>query len=59
MKKTVSKRFKVTKKAKVLHRKKGLGHFKVNKSSKQLGRKKGYVNASKAMNDSVRKNKNM
>lgn len=41
VKKSVSKRIKITKKGKVLHRVPGLGHSRSNKRTQQIHRKKG------------------
>ncbi|MAF80036.1 50S ribosomal protein L35 [bacterium] len=41
MKKSITKRIKITKRGKVKRRPMGLGHSKTNKSSKQLLRKRG------------------
>ncbi|MBI5401217.1 50S ribosomal protein L35 [Candidatus Wolfebacteria bacterium] len=42
MKKSVSKRIKITKKGKILRRAMGIGHFRAKKSASAMKRKKGY-----------------
>lgn len=55
MKSSVSKKFKITKTGKILHRKMGLSHFRAKKSGKQLRRKKALVRVTKILKKTLQK----
>lgn len=55
MKSSISKKFKITKKGKILRRKMGISHFRAKKSGTQLRRKKPLIGVTKALKKTLKK----
>lgn len=53
--KSLKKRFKITKNGKVFRRKSGQDHFRAKKSGKQIRQKRGWVRVSKPLEKKIKR----